>query len=163
MSHDDSLTRLMRHVLKLHRHSVDLMIQKYDVFPGQPPLLMRLSERDGQSQKELADSMLIKPPTLTVMINRMEKTGLVERKPDPDDQRVSRVYLTGKGRQAAAGVQEALQVLEAKCFEHFNPEEKMLFRRLLWQVRDDLETFQRNFKDESLAGKQAEDNSIGGN
>ncbi|RAL24148.1 MarR family winged helix-turn-helix transcriptional regulator [Thermoflavimicrobium daqui] len=137
--YSNALTHLMSHVLKLYRHNVDMLIGEYDVSPGQPPLLMRLAEKDGQIQKELARQIHVKPATLTVMINRMQKAGLVERKPDQIDQRVSRVYLTEKGRLATEAVKNALYTIEQKCFEHFSSEEKILFRRLLQQMHDDLE------------------------
>lgn len=91
----NALTHIMGHVMKLHRHNLDLLIQKYDVYPGQPPLLMRLYRHGGMMQKDLARSMNVQPATLTVMINRMEKSGLVTRQADPNDQRVSSV-LDGK-------------------------------------------------------------------
>ncbi|WP_282940004.1 MarR family transcriptional regulator [Paenibacillus sp. RC67] len=140
--HTDALTRLMKHVLKLHRQSVDKLIQEYEVYPGQPPLLLRLAEQDGQIQKELASNIHIQPATLTVMITRMEKVGLVERRADSADQRISRVYLTDKGRFAAEKVKEALSIIEEQCFQHFSLEEKMLFRRLLLQMHSDLEALQ---------------------
>ena len=80
-------------------------------YPGQPPLLLRLAREDGQSQKELAKHMHVQPATLTVMIDRMAKHGLLERKTDARDQRGSRVYLTDKGRSAATGVREELERL----------------------------------------------------
>ncbi|WP_028551294.1 MarR family winged helix-turn-helix transcriptional regulator [Paenibacillus sp. UNC451MF] len=142
--HTDALTHLMKHVLKLHRQSIDKLIQEYEVYPGQPPLLLRLAEQDGQIQKELASRIHVQPATLTVMITRMEKVGLVERRTDPDDQRVSRVYLTDKGRFATEKVKGALHVIEDKCFEHFSLEEKLLFRRLLLQMHTDLEVMQQS-------------------
>jgi len=137
-SSNEKLTRLMRHVLKLHRSHVDRLIRDYDVYPGQPPLLMRLSQQDGQSQRELAAGMLVKPATLTVMLGRMEKTGLVSRAPDGRDQRVTRVYLTGKGRIAAEAVMRAIDEVEARCFEGFLPEERLLLRRFVLQMHDNL-------------------------
>jgi DNA-binding MarR family transcriptional regulator len=142
-NYSDSLTHLMGHVIKLHRQSVDLLIQEHDVYPGQPPLLLRLAEQDGQSQKELANKLQVTPATLTVMVNRMQRTGLVIRKPDPVDQRVSRVFLTAKGHQAIDAVKEALQRIECKCLENFSLEEKLLFRRLLWQMHENLQAFKR--------------------
>lgn len=139
--YSDALTHVMGHVLKLYRQNVDLLIQQYEVFPGQPPLLMRLAETDGLIQKELAKRINVKPATLTVMINRMVKSGLVTRKPDQQDQRVSRVYLTEKGRLATQAVKEALRVLENKCFEHFSAEEKELLRRLLQQMHAEMVSF----------------------
>lgn len=143
-NHSDALTHLMKHVLKLYRHNVDRLIQEYDVYPGQPPLLLRLAEQDGQMQKELASRIHIQPATLTVMITRMEKAGLVERRADAEDQRVSRVYLTDKGRYATGKVKEALRTIEDTCFQNFSPEEKLLFRRLLLQMHSDLEAWQRD-------------------
>ncbi|MEJ8545099.1 MarR family winged helix-turn-helix transcriptional regulator [Brevibacillus borstelensis] len=140
--YSSALTHLMGHVMKLYRHNVDLLIQAYDVYPGQPPLLIRLAESDGQIQQELARKLTIKPATMTVMINRMVKTGLVERRNDPQDQRVSRVFLTEKGRRAEKAVREALREIEETCFAHFTPEEKVLFRRLLLQMHTDLEELQ---------------------
>ncbi|GIO12892.1 MarR family transcriptional regulator [Cohnella xylanilytica] len=137
-SSNEKLTRLMRHVLKLHRSHVDRLIRDYDVYPGQPPLLMRLSQQDGQSQRELAAGMLVKPATLTVMLGRMEKTGLVSRVPDDRDQRVTRVYLTDKGRIAAEAVMRAIEEVEARCFEGFLPEERLLLRRFVLQMHDNL-------------------------
>ncbi len=137
-SSNEKLTRLMRHVLKLHRSHVDRLIRDYDVYPGQPPLLIRLSQQDGQSQRELAAGMLVKPATLTVMLGRMEKTGLVSRAPDDRDQRVTRVYLTGKGRIAAEAVMRAIEEVEARCFEGFLPEERLLLRRFVLQMHDNL-------------------------
>jgi DNA-binding MarR family transcriptional regulator len=78
-----------------------------------------------------------------VMVNRMQRTGLVIRKPDPVDQRVSRVFLTAKGHQAIDAVKEALQRIECKCLENFSLEEKLLFRRLLWQMHENLQAFKR--------------------
>ena len=137
-SSNEKLTRLMRHVLKLHRSHVDRLIRDYDVYPGQPPLLIRLSQQDGQSQRELAAGMLVKPATLTVMLGRMEKTGLVSRAPDDRDQRVTRVYLTDKGRIAAEAVMRAIEEVEARCFEGFLPEELLLLRRFVLQMHDNL-------------------------
>nr|WP_230986482.1 MarR family transcriptional regulator [Cohnella fermenti] len=138
MRPEPNLTHLMRHVLKNHRFHVDRLIRDYDVFPGQPPLLLRLSDNDGLSQRELADSKGVKPATLTVMLQRMEKTGLLRRSADEKDQRVSRVHLTDKGRRAAEAVRQAMDEVETRCFEGFLPEEKLLLRRFLLHMQDNL-------------------------
>ncbi|WP_409342127.1 MarR family winged helix-turn-helix transcriptional regulator [Paenibacillus sp. MBLB4367] len=134
----NSLTHLLVQVMKLHRHSIHLLIRDFDVHPGQPPLLRHLSERDGQSQKELAGSMQIAPATMTVMLKRMEKAGLVYRRPDERDQRVIRVYLTKQGCEAHEAVREALRELEAKCFEHFTEEEKSSLRHMMLRAHENL-------------------------
>lgn len=134
----DSLTHMMSHLLKMHRRNIDQIIHKYDVYPGQPPLLLALFVEDGLSQSELADRIHNKRATLSVMVDRMEKTGLVERRPDENDQRVTRVYLTDKGREVTVHVKEAIKETDELTFSHFLPEELLLFRRLLLQMKDNL-------------------------
>ena len=52
------------------------------------------------SQREIAEHLRIKPPTVNVTVQRLEKAGFLFRKADEKDQRVSRIYLTEKGKQA---------------------------------------------------------------
>jgi len=136
MSHtaSDSLHAVFMRVLRTHRHAMHNLLQDQVVYPGQPPLLNALSEQDGQSQKELAERLHIKPATVTVMLSRLEKNELIERRPDEKDQRVSRVYLTDKGKAAHTEVKKALKVMEARCFADFTPEEEELLRKLLMQM-----------------------------
>ena len=139
--YSEALTHTMGHVMKLHRANVEFLIQEYDVYPGQPILLMRLAKTDGLIQKELARRISVKPATLTVMINRMEKSGLVVRKPDERDQRISRVFLTDKGRIASQAVKEALRVLEIQCYEGFTSEEKQVLAGMLDRMHTNMQTF----------------------
>jgi len=50
----------------------------------------------GLTQKEIADKVGIESPTLVPVIDKMEKEGLLKRKPDSKDRRVNRIYLTPK-------------------------------------------------------------------
>jgi len=68
----------------------------------------------------------------------MEKTGLVERRQDTEDQRVSRVYLTDAGRNIRDAVERVWHELEEQTFAGFSLEERVLLRRLLLQVRENL-------------------------
>ncbi|MCZ8522131.1 MULTISPECIES: MarR family winged helix-turn-helix transcriptional regulator [Paenibacillus] len=135
----DSIPFLISRVMRLYKHRVHAHIQDFEVHAGQPPLLTHLAEQDGQRQHELADKLRVKPATLTVMINRMAKVGLLERRPDPQDQRISRVYLTEKGRLAHAAVREALREMEQVTMARISPEERLLLRRLILQMYENLQ------------------------
>lgn len=132
----DSLTFILTRIAKRHRSRVHQVLQArgYEVYPGQPPLLRHVAEHDGLPQRELAHKLQIAPATLTVMLQRMEKTGLVERRADSRDQRVSRVYLTEAGREAHAAVKEALRQIETEIFADFTAEEKQLLRGMLLRL-----------------------------
>ncbi|CAM3476949.1 MarR family winged helix-turn-helix transcriptional regulator [Marinicrinis lubricantis] len=139
------LTRMLSHIVKLHHYSVHLMMEHGEVYPGQPPLLLRLARQEGLSQNELAQQLRIKPATLTVALKRLEKHGVVLRKPDEKDQRISRVYLTDKGRQISQEVREALHQLEEVCFQDFSEEEKLQLRQFLNRIHDNLKDNEKKY------------------
>lgn len=134
----DSLYGVFSQVIRYHRGRIHSVLEKYGAYPGQPPLLFILGEHSGLSQKELADKLHIKAATITIMLKRMEKAGLVERCADADDQRRIKVYLTDKGREMNAKAVKALEQIGDECFENFTEEEKILLRRLLLQMLDNL-------------------------
>lgn len=70
-----------------------------DVTPEQWAVLIRLWERDGRSQSELSDATFRDRPTMSRILDVLEKARLVERRADPADARARIVHLTRKGRE----------------------------------------------------------------
>lgn len=72
-----------------------------ELTPEQWVVLVRLWEKDGQSQTALSESTLRDRPTMSRILDTMEKSGLVERCVDPNDarSRLVRLTRTGKGLQ----------------------------------------------------------------
>lgn len=70
--------------------------------PEQWMILVRLWEGEGRSQAELATSTFRDAPTVSRILDVMEREGLVKRKPDPADARGRRVYLTDEGHALKA-------------------------------------------------------------
>src|SRR5712691_12318840 len=91
---DHSFGLLIARVALVHRTRVSEYLSQHNLYVGQEMLLKCLCNQDGLSQKEIADLMGIQAATATRMVIRMERSGLVERKNEPGDQRVSHVYLT---------------------------------------------------------------------
>lgn len=135
---NDSLYNIFAQVIRLHYHRTHTLLDKVGVYHGQPGMLFLLYKKDGQSQKDLANKLNIKPATVTVMLRRMEKAGLLKRKADDIDQRISRVYITEKGKEVCEEVKEIMKIINSECFSNFTAEEEILLRRLLMQVRDNL-------------------------
>ena len=69
---------------------------------GQGKLLHILLTHDGCSQRELCGLLQIRPASLSELLDKLERSGAVERRQSPDDRRVSCVYLTDLGRERAA-------------------------------------------------------------
>jgi DNA-binding MarR family transcriptional regulator len=123
---------------KHHRQRAEELLNEIGLHVGQEMLLSGLWENEGITQTELAENVMIQPATVTNMLQRMERGGFVERRPDVNDQRVSRVYTTERGRDMEATVQERWAKLEQEAFDGLNVEERVLLRRLLLQVHRNL-------------------------
>jgi MarR family transcriptional regulator, organic hydroperoxide resistance regulator len=129
---------LLAQVSRLHHHRAHELFEELGLYRGQPPVLFALWEQDGLTHGELADKLEITPATVTRMIQRMEKTGFVQRKPDDSDQRVSRVYLTEAGRLIRAKLQSVWDRMEVENFAGFNDEERVVLRSFLQRLRENL-------------------------
>ncbi len=93
------------------------------VHPGQLPFLKTIGEQEGISQRELAQRIHVKPPTVAVAMKRMEKAGLICRRPAPGDQRVSQLFLTVRGQEMAESIRVALEETELALAAGFSEEE----------------------------------------
>ena len=102
--------------------------------------MFALWEQEGLTHTELAERLQNTPATITKMLQRMEKAGFVQRRPDANDQRVSRVYLTEAGRAIQAQVQAVWDSMEADTFAGFTPEERLLLRGFLHRILHNLIT-----------------------
>ena len=101
-------------------------------------LLASLNRADGQTLASLSRALLVTAGNLTGLVDRAARDGVVERRPDPADRRLARVWLTGKGRALirellpahARHVHALLRDLEAA--------ERRELRHLLGALRDHL-------------------------
>ena len=76
-------------------------------------VLAALSARPGETVTGLAEACLLQQPTMTKLLDRMVREGLVTRAPDARDRRVVRVALTPEGEAKAAGLVAAAERYEA--------------------------------------------------
>lgn len=137
----DHVMRTIRHLMRMHQHQMNTLLHDYDIYPGQPPLMFALQRGPGRSQSELAKELDIKAATLTVMLNRMEKHGIVRREADTHDQRVSRIFLTDKGGAMLGEIRETLHTLEEQAMNGFNEEEHLLLRELLARISNNMKRY----------------------
>jgi DNA-binding MarR family transcriptional regulator len=86
-----------------------------EVRPAYGSLLIPLFEEDGLRQGELARRAQLSKQTLTTMARALEAAGLVERRPDPDDARATRLFLTKRARDFAPVAARILAELDGRA------------------------------------------------
>jgi DNA-binding MarR family transcriptional regulator len=126
---NETLDFLLAQVSHLHDSRVHQLLEKLGLYRGQPPVLFTLWEKEGVTQTELAIKLRNSPATITKMLQRMEKTGFIVRRPDDVDQRVSRVYLTDAGRSVKADLEEVWATMDRDTFQGFPLEERVSLRK----------------------------------
>lgn len=132
----DSIDHLLAQVCRLHHARIHKLMEDIGLHRGQSPVLFKLWEKEGRTHSELAKHIHVQPATMTKMIQRMERAGFVERRSDPDDERVSRVYLTDAGRAIQSEIQQIIQGLEQEALAGFSADERTMLRQLLSKIRD---------------------------
>jgi len=133
-----SLDHLLAQVSRLHHHRAHELFSRLGLYRGQPPVLFALWERDGQTLSELARAARVTPATMTRMIQRMEKSGFVTRKPDAVDQRVLRVHVTRAGRAVRGKLEQVWALMDRDCFIGFDGPDRAALEGLLLRVRANL-------------------------
>jgi DNA-binding MarR family transcriptional regulator len=125
---------------KAHRGATDAALREIGLHVGQEMILLQLWCMEGMTQTQLAERLGVEPPTVTKMLQRIEQDGIIERRPDPEDARVSRVFLTERGRALESEVERTWRFVEARAVAGLTDEERLLLRRLLMHVRANLST-----------------------
>lgn len=137
-SMEETTGYLLAKVCRAHRASIGGRLAGVGLHVGQEMVLLELWREDGLKGGELANRLGVEPPTITRMLRRIENCGFVERHPDPADARSFRVYLTEKGRALEEPVARIWEEVEEKTLQGIDREEKMILRRLLAQIRENL-------------------------
>jgi DNA-binding MarR family transcriptional regulator len=135
----ESASFTLTKVCKAHRASIGGLLAEHGLHVGQEMVLMDLWEDDGLRGGELAVRVGLEPPTVTKMLRRLERCGLVERRPDPKDARSFRFYLTKEGRSLLRPILRCWERAEEAALAGFSHKEVQTFRRLLIRVRTNLD------------------------
>lgn len=94
---ENSMGFVVNMTAKAFQKSFDIELRKNaGVSLSQWRVVGALVIQPGLTQKEIADKVGIEGATLVPIIDKMEKEGLLKRKPDSNDRRVNRIYLTQK-------------------------------------------------------------------
>jgi DNA-binding MarR family transcriptional regulator len=136
---EHAVRRLISRASKLKHRRMHALLGQLGLHRGEPFVLHALWGRDGMAQSELARELSRSPSTITKTVQRMEKVGLVERRPDARDERVSHVYLTEVGREIRPAVEGVWRELNEELLRGFSVDEVALFHSFLLRVCRNIE------------------------
>jgi DNA-binding MarR family transcriptional regulator len=109
-----------------------------EVRPSYGSVLVPLFEEDGLRMSEIALRARLSKQTMTTLVRLVEREGLVERRPDPDDGRATRVHLTARARRFEPAAERVLSELDAAARELLGERRLATTRRSLEELARDL-------------------------
>ena len=131
---------LVHDVSRLRRRVVDRALKPLGVTRSQWWILAFLSRSDGMSQVALAEELDLGKVALGQLIERLEKTGFVARRPDEQDRRVKRIYLTKRSHALIARIRDSVSVTEREILENIDAADLKATVRALRGMKDNLLT-----------------------
>lgn len=98
---------LMHDVSRMRRRAFDEYMKPLGVTRAQWWVIAHLSRRDGMVQTELASMLDVGKASLGAIIDRLEKSDLIERRPHPSDRRAKSIFMTQKAKDLVSQMQAA--------------------------------------------------------
>ncbi len=135
----DSIEFKISKVLSKWKRELLKDFKTYDITTEQWSLLTRLWEKDGISQTQLAHKTSKDLPTITRILNKIEKKGLVKRQSDPNDLRTSLIFLTQKGKELELKLNPIAKQISNKAFKNIKQEDIETLKRVLDDIFINLE------------------------
>src|SRR5579872_7633851 len=113
---------ILNDVARLLRTYADHKAAQFGMTRAQWAVLARLDRAEGLNQSELAEMLDLQPITLTRLLDKLCDSGLIERRPDPDDRRAKRLFLTPAARPLLQHLAVVGEELMAAVLEGLPPE-----------------------------------------
>ena len=101
-------------------------------------LIIELARKDGRTQLDLVKATHLKAPTVSVAMQKLEKEGIVTRRPDEYDQCAIRVFLTEKGREMDNRTRKSIHDAEEIAMVRLSEEERETLTKLLLKILEGL-------------------------
>jgi DNA-binding MarR family transcriptional regulator len=136
----DELTARAFHALGRMMHVNRLVMAKMGAqqgtHHGEVIALALLSHREGVSQRELGEVLHLSAPRVSIILDTLEKSGAVERRPDEVDRRLTRVFLTPEGKRRVKAQRDALGEYVNRTIGALSEGDRGELTRLLGELAD---------------------------
>lgn len=135
---ENNIAFLASDVGRLFRKRFEIATRDLGVTGPQWRALVRINDNPGINQGALAALLEVEAITAGRMIDRLEKLGLVERRPDASDRRVWLIHLTAKASPLLDALRDRAGNVIAESIDIFTEEERATLVALLKRMREKL-------------------------
>ena len=129
---------LLHDVSRLMRAWFDERAQALGLTRAQWRVLVHLGPRQGINQTSLAEILELDNVTLSRHIDRLERDGWLERRPDPEDRRAWRLYLSEASRPTLKKMETLAAETQAAALAGLSSEQRALFVETLVKIKGNI-------------------------
>ncbi len=131
----DSATYLTAQLARGFARALQSRATKLGFSAGQFPILLELWNEEGLTQRQLLDRVDVEQATMANTLARMERDGLIERRPHPQDRRAQLIFLTDKARGLREEALDAASEADEALFAGFRRFEKeLMLEYIRWAI-----------------------------
>ncbi|MDD4891127.1 MAG: MarR family transcriptional regulator [Phycisphaerae bacterium] len=140
-SRPEALFRSLLRTMGLVRHVMEPFFARFGISGPQWGIL-RVLQRAGRDQPggvrvtDLSDRLLVRPPSVTGLVDRLERMGLVQRATTQRDRRVRRVRLTPEGRKLVTRIRAGHRRRVAQIIAGLDDRQQQSLGELLGRLHD---------------------------
>lgn len=135
---DKGLGFLIAETARLHRKLLDRRLQTFGLTRAQWAVLAVLTPQDGRTQSELAEELEIEKPTAGRLLDHLEQSGWIERRPTPSDRRVWRVHVLPAALPRIAEVTEVVRATRHIMVKGLTDKQQHMLDRQLATVKNNI-------------------------
>jgi DNA-binding MarR family transcriptional regulator len=123
---------------RLLRKLIDRRLQPLGLSRAQWSILAILSNHDGLSQSQISDELEIEKSTAGRLIDQVEKSGWIERRPIPGDRRLWGIHLTDQAQPLITEVESIILKIRAEMLRGLSIEQQQALSGMLQTVKSNL-------------------------
>lgn len=135
---------LLKKAARLFEQVANKNLSTLGVTHAQTIILIRLWEKDGQNQMELATSAGLDQSTVVRLLDRMERDGLIKRIRNKDDRRVYNFYLTSAAKKVCRKLEDHSHTMTEIAHESLSTKDIEKLIQLITTIASNLERFLEN-------------------
>jgi len=138
MNFNETLPFLFTQISTFYKVEIEKQLNEFNLHAGQIFILFELWKNDGISQIELSGNLKLSPPTINKMVKSLMNNGFVITVVNPNDGRVTQVYLTPQGVAIRPQVEEKWRKLEEKLVANLTATEQLVLSQLFGKLVENL-------------------------
>lgn len=135
---DIKLGYLIHDVSRMRRTVFDQLMKPLGITRAQWWVLAHLSRHDGMAQTQLASMLDVGKASLGSLLDRLEATGFIERRPDATDRRMKRVFLSRSSHQLLEKLVKTESDFNEQILASLSDNDRNELIRMLTSVKESL-------------------------